>query len=60
MAASIACDTMQGMASLARLIAAIRNNPKGVRFDDACKVAVAMGFATRGGKGFALRVRACR
>jgi hypothetical protein len=34
-----------------KLLAAIRNNPKGVRFDDACKVAVWLGFVHKGGKG---------
>ena len=34
-----------------KLIAAIRNNPKDVRFDDACKVARWLGFTGSGGKG---------
>ena len=32
------------MSRLEKLIAAIRNNPKDVRFDDACRVAEAFGF----------------
>jgi hypothetical protein len=35
----------------AKLLAGIRNNPKGVRFGDACKAAEAVGFARAGGKG---------
>jgi hypothetical protein len=35
----------------AKLIDAIRNNPKDVRFDDACKVAEWLGFVGKGGKG---------
>ena len=35
----------------AKLLAAIRNNPKGVRFVDACKAAEAIGFVNAGGKG---------
>jgi hypothetical protein len=35
----------------AKLIAAIRNNPKAVRFDDACKIARALGFTSEGGSG---------
>jgi len=34
-----------------KLIAAIRNNPYDVRFDDACKVALWLGFVGKGGKG---------
>ncbi len=34
-----------------KLIGAIRNNPKDVRFDDACKVAEWLGFAHKGGRG---------
>ena len=34
-----------------KLLAAIRNNPKDVRFTDACKAAEAIGFARAGGKG---------
>lgn len=33
------------------LVAAIRNNPRDVRFDDACKVARWLGFSATGGKG---------
>lgn len=39
------------LSRMAKLIAAIRNNPKDVRFDDACKVAVRLGFVSSGGKG---------
>jgi hypothetical protein len=34
-----------------KLLAAIRNNPKDVRFSDACKAAEAIGFVRAGGKG---------
>lgn len=34
-----------------KLIASIRNNPKDVRFEDACKVAEELGFVHKGGKG---------
>jgi hypothetical protein len=34
-----------------KLLAAIRNNPKDVRFADACKVAGWLGFGSKGGKG---------
>jgi hypothetical protein len=34
-----------------KLIAAIRSNPRDVRFDDACKVAEWLGFSGRGGAG---------
>jgi hypothetical protein len=34
-----------------KLLAAIRNNPRSVRFADACKVAEAIGFVRAGGKG---------
>ena len=34
-----------------KLIASIVNNPKDVRFADACKVAEALGFTGKGGKG---------
>ena len=39
------------MSKLEKLIAGIRNNPKGVRFDDACKVANLLGFIHKGGRG---------
>lgn len=39
------------MSQFEKLIAAIRNNPKDVRFDDACKVAMALGFKAKGGGG---------
>lgn len=35
----------------AKLIAAIRNNPKDVRFEDACRAAESIGFHHTGGKG---------
>ena len=34
-----------------KLIAAILASPKAVRFDDACKAAVLLGFVHKGGKG---------
>lgn len=34
-----------------KLLAAIRNNPRSVRFTDACRVAEAIGFVRAGGKG---------
>ena len=34
-----------------KLLAAIRNNPKDVRFVDACKAAEMIGFVRTGGKG---------
>lgn len=34
-----------------KLLAAIRANPKGVRFADACKAAATVGFVRAGGKG---------
>jgi hypothetical protein len=34
-----------------KLLAAIRNNPRSVRFTDACKAAEAIGFVRAGGKG---------
>jgi hypothetical protein len=34
-----------------KLLAAIRANPKGVRFADACKAAETAGFVKAGGKG---------
>jgi len=37
--------------SRAKLLAAIRNNPKDVRFNDALKVAEWLGFVGKGGKG---------
>ena len=39
------------MNAKAKLIDAIRNSPKDVRFDDACKVARWLGFTSEGGKG---------
>jgi hypothetical protein len=34
-----------------KLLAGIRSHPKGVRFEDACKAAGAIGFSRAGGKG---------
>ncbi len=34
-----------------RLLTTIRNNPKAVRFEDACKAAEHLGFIHKGGKG---------
>jgi hypothetical protein len=34
-----------------KLLDSVRNNPKAVRFDDACKVAEHLGFSRQGGKG---------
>ena len=39
------------MSQREKLLAAIRNNPKDVRFADACKAAEAIGFVRAGGKG---------
>ena len=39
------------VSSRAKLLVAIRNNPKDVRFSDACKVAGWLGFTAKGGKG---------
>lgn len=39
------------MKSRAKLLAAIRNNPRDVRFADACKVAGWLGFVGKGGSG---------
>jgi hypothetical protein len=39
------------MSKRSKLIAAIKNNPKGVRFDDACLVATWLLFEEKGGKG---------
>lgn len=39
------------MTRRAKLLAAIRNNPKHVRFADACKAAETVGFGRAGGKG---------
>ena len=40
------------MSQRAKLIAAVRNNPNDVRFDDACKIARWLGFVHEGrGKG---------
>jgi len=37
------------VSQIRKLIAAIRNNPKNVRFDDACKVAEYLGFVHKSG-----------
>ncbi|MBP9174074.1 MAG: type II toxin-antitoxin system HicA family toxin [Rhizobiales bacterium] len=34
-----------------KLLSAITANPKGVRFDDACKAAELLGFTHKGGQG---------
>ncbi|MHB8368681.1 MAG: type II toxin-antitoxin system HicA family toxin [Leptospirales bacterium] len=34
-----------------KLLGSIRNNPLNVRFDDACTVAISLGFEKKGGKG---------
>ena len=34
-----------------KLIGGIRDNPKAVRIDDACKLALLLGFVHQGGKG---------
>lgn len=34
-----------------KLFTAIRNHPKGVRFEDACKAAELLGFTHKGGQG---------
>ena len=34
-----------------KLIASLRNNPKAVRFEDACTIAEWLGFIHKGGKG---------
>jgi hypothetical protein len=34
-----------------KLLTAIRNNPKAVRFEDACKIAEWLGFRHKGGQG---------
>jgi predicted RNA binding protein YcfA (HicA-like mRNA interferase family) len=34
-----------------KLLTAIRNNPKSVRYEDACKLADLLGFTLRGGEG---------
>jgi hypothetical protein len=39
------------MTRRAKLLAAIRKNPQGVRFADACKAAETIGFVRAGGKG---------
>ena len=39
------------MSQLEKLLKAIRNSPKGVRFEDACKVAEMLGFQHKGGQG---------
>ena len=39
------------MSARAKLLAAIRNNPRNVRFDDACKVAEWLGFVAKSRSG---------
>jgi hypothetical protein len=39
------------MAKQDKLIEGLRNNLKGVRFNDACKIAEMIGFTRQGGKG---------
>lgn len=39
------------MAKRAKVIESIRNNPVGVRFSDACRVAEWLGFEAKGGRG---------
>jgi HicA toxin of bacterial toxin-antitoxin, len=39
------------VSQLEKLIADLRNNPRDVRFDDACRIAEAIGFVYKGGKG---------
>jgi hypothetical protein len=39
------------VSKIGKLIESIRNNPKDVRFDDACKVAGWLGFRTQVGGG---------
>jgi hypothetical protein len=39
------------MAKREKLLAAIRNNPQAVRFNDACKAAEMVGFTETGGRG---------
>ncbi len=39
------------MSKAGKLLESIRNNPLDVRFDDACIVAVSLGFEKKGGKG---------
>ncbi len=39
------------MSQRAKLIASVRNNPKDVRYEDACTVAEWLGFIAKRGKG---------
>ena len=39
------------MTKYAKLIAALLNNPKACRFEDACKIAADLGFVHKGGRG---------
>ncbi len=43
--------SLRGRGMSKKLLASIRNNPKDVRFNDACKVAESLGFVHKGGKG---------
>ncbi len=42
---------MRPVTKRAKLLAGIRNNPRSVRLEDACKAAEAIGFVRSGGKG---------
>ena len=48
---AITCGIIRVGRARDKLIAAIRNNPRDVRFDDACKVAEWLDFVWSGGKG---------
>jgi len=39
------------MSQIGKLIASVRNNPKDVRFSDACRIAEKIGFTSKGGHG---------
>ena len=39
------------MTSREKLLEALRNNPKAVRFEDACRIAEWLGFQRKGGRG---------
>lgn len=39
------------MTKKGKLIDRFKNNPRGVKFDDACKIAMLFGFEEKGGKG---------
>ena len=46
-----ALTKLLAMTKYARLIAALLNNPKTCRFEDACKIAEGLGFVHKGGRG---------